>query len=70
MIFYAIITKEKEWYVATAIPSGVTSQGRSIEEAKRNLKEALELYYEDKNIEPEYSTDAILTPLEIKTRHG
>ena len=38
----AVVWREKELYVA--------SQGRSVEEALSNLKEALELYFEDENV--------------------
>ena len=41
-----IITEEESWVVATDVNSGVASQGKTIEEAKENLKEALELYYD------------------------
>ena len=41
------IIKEGRWFVARSIELGVTSQGRTIEEAKKNLKEAVELYLED-----------------------
>lgn len=70
MIFYAVIAKEDTWYVATALPSGVASQGKTIEEAKQNLKEALELYYEDQDIEQESFADQFLTPVEITMPHG
>jgi len=43
----AIIRKERKWFVARALELGVTSQGRTIEEAKKNLKEAIALYLED-----------------------
>lgn len=42
-----IIQKEGRWYVARSLELGVTSQGRTIDEAKRNLQEAIELYLED-----------------------
>jgi len=70
MLFYAVITKEGTWYVATALPSGVTSQGKSIEEARENLKGALELYYEDEDVDVQDSSEPLLTPLDVKTRHG
>lgn len=70
MLFYAVIAKENAWYVATALPSGVTSQGTSVEEAKANLKEALELYYDDQDVEAPDTSEPLLTPLEVKTRHG
>jgi predicted RNase H-like HicB family nuclease len=45
--FTAIIEKRGKWYVATVeeIP-GVNTQGRTLSEARRNLKEALELVVE------------------------
>lgn len=42
-----IIQKEENWYVATDIVSGVASQGKTLDEATENLREALTLYYED-----------------------
>jgi len=45
--FTAVITKEDKWYVALCIELGVVSQGQTIEEAKKNLKEAVELYIEN-----------------------
>ena len=45
--FTAIIEKRGKWYVATVeeIP-GVNTQGRTLAEARRNLKEALHLVLE------------------------
>lgn len=42
-----IIIQEGRWYVARCAELGVVSQGESIEDAERNLKEAVELYLED-----------------------
>jgi len=42
-----VINKEGKWYVARSLELGVVSQGRTIEESERNIKEALELYLED-----------------------
>ena len=44
--FTAVITKEENWYVAHCVELGVVSQGKTIEEAKANLKEAVKLYIE------------------------
>ena len=41
-----IVVKEDNWYVATDISTGITSQGRTEEEALASLKEALDLYSE------------------------
>lgn len=70
MIFYAVITKEDKWYVATALPSGVVSQGKTIEEAKSNLQEALELYYEDRDMKEESYSNPLLMPMEVTIPHG
>jgi predicted RNase H-like HicB family nuclease len=42
-----IIKKEEEWFVATCLENNIASQGKSIDEATENLKEAISLYYED-----------------------
>ncbi|MGI9953545.1 type II toxin-antitoxin system HicB family antitoxin [Moorellaceae bacterium AZ2] len=41
MRFTAVVAKEGQWYVARAVEVEVASQGRTIEEALVNLKEAL-----------------------------
>lgn len=41
------IVKEENWFIANSIETGVASQGKTIDEAIANLKEALELYFED-----------------------
>lgn len=41
------VQKEENWYVAKCLENSVASQGKTIEEAMANLKEALELYHED-----------------------
>jgi len=43
----AAIAHEAPWYVARCLEVEVTSQGRSVEEAIDNLREAVELYFED-----------------------
>jgi predicted RNase H-like HicB family nuclease len=44
--FSALITQEEEWYVARCPEPGVTSQGKDVESARANLREAIELYLE------------------------
>lgn len=43
----AIVHKEEDMYVATCPEIGTTSQGKTIEDAIANLKEATELYLEE-----------------------
>ena len=45
--FNVIVQKDDTWYVAKCIDNSVASQGKTVEDALDNLKEALELYYED-----------------------
>ncbi|MGA2688719.1 MAG: type II toxin-antitoxin system HicB family antitoxin [Candidatus Korobacteraceae bacterium] len=44
--YTAVVHREEAWYVAECPEVGVVSQGKSIEEAIANLKEATELYLE------------------------
>lgn len=44
--FSALIAKGDEWYVAHCPELDVTSQGETVERARTNLREAIELYIE------------------------
>lgn len=65
--FTAVITREDKWYVAHCVELGVVSQGKTIEEAQSNLKEAVELYLESFGTDdlPESTGEVVLYPLEI-----
>ncbi|NJD55049.1 MAG: type II toxin-antitoxin system HicB family antitoxin [Nitrospirae bacterium] len=55
----AIIEKENDGYVSLCPELDIASQGNTIEEARDNLKEAIELFFE------------VASPEEIKQRlHG
>jgi predicted RNase H-like HicB family nuclease len=41
------INKEEEWYVAMDPVTGMASQGKSLDEALKNFKEAFELWFEN-----------------------
>ncbi len=58
-----MIQKEENWYVAKCIDNNVASQGKTIEEAMQNLKEALELYTQTEK--PEQPKDVFITTLEV-----
>ena len=49
-----VINKEGKWYVPRSVELGVVSQGRTIEEAEKNIKEAIELYLEDQPEKKKY----------------
>lgn len=47
----AVVRREDGVYVALCPEFDVASQGKSVEEALTNLKEAFELYLEDEDVE-------------------
>lgn len=59
-----IVQNEDNWYVAKCLENSVASQGKTIEEALTNLREAIELYYEDEK--PEIvNKQVLLTTMEV-----
>ncbi|HYX68811.1 MAG TPA: type II toxin-antitoxin system HicB family antitoxin [Terriglobales bacterium] len=42
----AVIEREGKWYVAFCPELDIASQGKTIEEARKNLQEAVELFFE------------------------
>ncbi|MDQ1251184.1 MAG: hypothetical protein QG646_253 [Euryarchaeota archaeon] len=44
--FLVAITKEDDFFIARCPELNVTSQGETLEEAEKNVKEAIELYIE------------------------
>ena len=61
--YNVIIQKEDNWYVAKCLDNSVASQGKTIEEALKNLKEAIELYNESE--EPVIPKEILITTLEV-----
>ncbi|MBQ2937433.1 MAG: type II toxin-antitoxin system HicB family antitoxin [Clostridia bacterium] len=61
--YNVIIQKEENWYVAKCLDNNIASQGKTIEEAIKNLKEALELYMQDE--EPVKPKEIFITTLEV-----
>ena len=59
-----IVQKEEGWYVSKCLENNVTSQGKTVEDAMANLREAIELYYEDEK--PEIANNQVfLTTMEV-----
>ena len=61
--YNVIIQKEENWYVAKCLDNNVASQGKTIEEALDNLREAIELYNESE--EPVIPKEILITTLEV-----
>jgi len=67
-ILTAIIEREGDGYVALCPEIDVASQGASVEEARRNLTEAIELFFETADrseIESRLHTEVFVTQLEV-----
>ena len=66
-----IVWREEDMYVAREVATGVTSQGKTVEEAVENLREALELYMEEvpETLETLEQLDkSIVGVLEVETK--
>jgi predicted RNase H-like HicB family nuclease len=67
--FTAIVQREDDGYVALCPELDVASQGETIERARENLKEAIELFFESassQEIQDRLHTETYLTSLEVK----
>ena len=64
MTFTAVLHKEEDMYVALCPEVGTCSQGKNVEEAVKNLREATELYLEEFPIKA--SDKPIVTVFEVK----
>lgn len=65
--FTAIIRKGEKQFVALCPEVDVVSQGYSLDEALKNLKEAVELYIEEMGIPEEVSSgDMVIVNFEVK----
>jgi len=65
--FSSVITKEENLFVANCPELDIASQGETIEDALNNLKEAIELYLEDEDVEyssPDFKP--MVTLIEVK----
>jgi len=62
--FTIAVVKDDNWYVASCLENSVASQGKTIEEALDNLREALELYFEDNDDMPTIK-QTFITTMEI-----
>jgi predicted RNase H-like HicB family nuclease len=64
MQFTAAVTHEGDWYVARCLEVEVTSQGTTSDDSLANLREALELYFEDADL-PEGLEPPIITAIQL-----
>jgi predicted RNase H-like HicB family nuclease len=67
-VFTAVLYKEEDVYVAECPEVGTVSQGKTVEEAVANLKEATELYLEEFPLED--GQRPIITMFEVAVGAG
>ena len=67
----AIIEREQEGYVSFCPELDIASQGDTVEEARENLREALELFFETASpaeVEQRLHEEVYITRLEVAVR--
>lgn len=59
----AAISNDGEWFVAQCLEIDIASQGRSLDEARDNLAEALTLHFEDEDVH--IGEPPVIVPIDI-----
>lgn len=49
---HVLLWKEDKWFVVKCVEVEIASQGKTKEEALKNIEEAVELYFEDEKLSP------------------
>ena len=64
--FSSVVTREGRWYVAECPELEIASQGKTVELALKNLREAIELYLQDEDAKaPEVDYRPIVTVVKV-----
>ncbi|MBE7516982.1 MAG: type II toxin-antitoxin system HicB family antitoxin [Chloracidobacterium sp.] len=66
----ATIWREEDSYVALCSELDIASQGETVEEARRNLREAVELFFETAHpteITSRLNSEIYITPMEFES---
>lgn len=62
-----MVTREGKWYVALCPELDIASQGKNVEDALSNLKEALGLYLTDEDVKlPETRERPLVTIIKVE----
>jgi predicted RNase H-like HicB family nuclease len=66
--FTAIIEREQDMYISLCPELDIASQGKTVEEARLNLKEAIELFFESaspQEIRERFHGEVFITSVEV-----
>jgi predicted RNase H-like HicB family nuclease len=69
----AVLIRENEGFVALCPELDVASQGESVEEAKANLREAVELFFEcasEEEVKDRFASEFYVSSLEVRDRNA
>lgn len=67
--FTSIIQRDGDWYVAFCPELDIASQGKTIEEARANLIEAIELFLETaspEEVQERLHSDVFISPIQVE----
>jgi len=64
-LFTVTVTREDDWFVAKCLENSVASQGKTIDEAMSNLREAVELFFEDEPLPVLPQNQTYVTTMEV-----
>ncbi len=67
LTFSAILWREGKLQIAWSPELDIASQGKNVEEALSNLREAIDLYFEDEDAKIPTNKSPILTTLSVET---
>jgi predicted RNase H-like HicB family nuclease len=65
----ATIWREDNWYVSVCSELDIASQGKTVEDARNNLREAVELFFETASsteISQRLNSELYISPLEVE----
>ena len=69
LTFSSVVWRESDMYVSWCPDLDIASQGKTVEEALNNLKEAIELYFEDEDAQiPTETSPLILATVSVEIR--
>jgi predicted RNase H-like HicB family nuclease len=64
--FSSVVTREGRWFVANCPDLDIASQGKTVELALKNLREAIELYLQDEDAKvPEVDYRPMVTVVKV-----
>jgi len=61
----AVVRQEGDWYVARCLEIEAVSQGETIEESLKNLRDVVEIYLEEEGAPPGSAAAPLVTSIDV-----